>query len=59
MMLELAPATPYECVIAENLVALEWEMLQHRRMRNACIREVTRELCPEGRRRTAGGRIQG
>ena len=42
MMLELAPATPYECVIAENLVALEWEMLQHRRMRTACIREVTR-----------------
>ena len=59
MMLELAPATPYECVIAENLIALEWEMLQHRRMRNTCIREVTRESHLQGRRRTAGSRAQG
>lgn len=44
MMLELVPVSPYEFVIAENLIALEWEMLQHRRMRNTCIREVTREL---------------
>lgn len=44
MMVELAPATPYECVIAENLDALEWEMLQHRRMRRACISEVTRHF---------------
>lgn len=43
MMADLAPATPYECVIAENLIALEWEMLQHRRMRSACISEVTRQ----------------
>lgn len=33
----LGPATPYECVIAENLVLIEWELLQHRAMREACL----------------------
>lgn len=40
MMASLAPATPYECVIAENLVAIEWELLQHRRMRDAGLRRL-------------------
>jgi hypothetical protein len=44
MIADLAPGTPYECVIAENLIALEWDMLQHRRMRGVCIREVTRQF---------------
>lgn len=39
----LAPATPYECVIAENLIAIEWELLQHRRMRDASIRKAMRD----------------
>lgn len=43
MMASLAPLTPYECVIAENLVAIEWELLQHRRMRDICIRQPIRE----------------
>lgn len=34
----LAPTTPYECVVAENLVSIEWELLQHRVMRDAGIR---------------------
>jgi hypothetical protein len=38
MMASLAPITPYEAVIAENLVAIEWELLQHRRMRDAGLR---------------------
>ncbi|OSQ53501.1 hypothetical protein [Marivita geojedonensis] len=38
MMRSLAPLTPYECVIAENLIAIEWELLQHRRMRDAGLR---------------------
>lgn len=38
MMASLAPMTPYEAVVAENLIAIEWELLQHRRMRDACLR---------------------
>ena len=38
LMQSLAPTTPYECVIAENLIAIEWELLQRRRMREAAIR---------------------
>ena len=34
----LAPETPYEAVIAENLVAIEWELVQARRMRDAGAR---------------------
>lgn len=40
MARSLAPATPYECVIAENLVAIEWELLQRRRMRETAIRRL-------------------
>ncbi|MGI3212213.1 hypothetical protein ACROSR_13985 [Roseovarius tibetensis] len=42
MMASLGPATPYECVIAENLVAIEWELAQHRRMRDAGLRDIIR-----------------
>ena len=37
MIQSLGPATPYECVIAENLVHIEWELLQPRAMREACV----------------------
>lgn len=37
MLYSLNPATPYECVIAENLIQIEWELVQHRRMREACL----------------------
>jgi len=40
MMHSLAPLTPYEGVIAENLIAIEWELLQHRRMRDASLRKI-------------------
>ncbi len=43
MMASLGPATPYECVIAENLVAIEWELAQHRRMRDASLRDIIRQ----------------
>jgi hypothetical protein len=43
MMQSLAPMTPYECVIAENLIAIEWEILQHRRMRDTGLRTVIRK----------------
>lgn len=38
----LNPKTPYEAVIAENLIAIEWELLQHRSMRDAAIRKTIR-----------------
>src|SRR6056297_2734911 len=44
MMASLGPATPYECVIAENLVAIEWELGQHRRMRDAGLRDIIRKV---------------
>jgi hypothetical protein len=43
MTATLVPMTPYEGVIAENLIAIEWELLQHRRMRDACLRKTMRE----------------
>ena len=43
MMQSLLPMTPYEGVIAENLIAIEWELLQHRRMRDAGLRKVVRD----------------
>lgn len=43
MVASLGPATPYECVIAENLVAIEWELVQHRRMRDAGLRDIIRQ----------------
>lgn len=44
MMQSLAPITPYECVVAENLIAIEWELLQHRRMRDAGLRQHIRKI---------------
>jgi hypothetical protein len=35
--------TPCEGVIAENFIAIEWELLQHRRMRAAGLRRVMRD----------------
>lgn len=43
MMRALTPFTPYECVIAENLIAIEWELLQRRHMRDASLRAIIRE----------------
>ena len=43
MAAALAPASPYEQVIAENLIGLEWELLQQRRMREASLRRITRK----------------
>ena len=43
MMQSLRPMTPYEGVIAENLITIEWELLQHRRMRDAGLRKLIKE----------------
>jgi hypothetical protein len=31
------PGTPYEHILAEQLVTLEWEALRHRRMRDSLL----------------------
>jgi hypothetical protein len=38
-----ALATPYEAVVAESLIRIEWELLQHRRMRDASLRASIRK----------------
>lgn len=47
MMQSLAPVTPYERVIAENLTQIEWELLQHQNMRNSTLRAATRKSIAE------------
>jgi hypothetical protein len=47
MMASLVPGTAYECVIAENLIAIEWELLQHRRMRDTVLRGFIRDAIRE------------
>lgn len=39
----LKPRTAYEAVIVESLIAIEWELLQHRRMRDVTLRSMTRD----------------
>ena len=51
----LAPMTAYECVVAENLVAIEWELVQHRRMKEAALR---RHICEAIRDATIAWRRQ-
>ena len=42
----LAPATPYEAVLAQSLISIEWELLQHRRMRDASLRaSIRKQIC--------------
>lgn len=47
LLKSLAPATPYESVIAENLVEIEWELIQQRRMRQALLSRKNREVIVE------------
>ena len=46
-MRSLVPMTPYEGVIAENLISIEWELLQHQRMRDASLRNLIRAAISE------------
>jgi hypothetical protein len=41
---ELAPGTPYETVLAEDIVRLEWEAQRERRLRDACLTAKYREI---------------
>ena len=43
MVETLVPCTPYEQVIADNLIGIEWELVQHRRMREAICEAVCRQ----------------
>jgi len=44
LMLDLSPATPYETAIAENLIALEWELVRHRKIRDDIIQIEFRKV---------------
>ena len=37
LFLNLLPGTPYERILAEQLVTLEWEALRHRRLRDSLL----------------------
>lgn len=37
LMVDLEPRTAYQRTLAENLVAIEWEALRHRRLRDALV----------------------
>ena len=41
---DLAPRSPYQRLLAENLVTVEWEAFRHRRMRDDLIRAKARDL---------------
>ena len=61
LMRSLAPMTPYECVVAENLVRIEWDLVQHGRMKEAALRRHTHEAIRDAfiaLRRQAHGRKQ-
>lgn len=46
---ELAPATPYQIFIAENIVAVEWEIHRHRKLRDGLLRSSFRSVAQEKR----------
>lgn len=37
MTRSLVPLTPYECVIAESVVGIEWELIQHGRLGRVAV----------------------
>jgi hypothetical protein len=39
LIASLTPMTPYECVVAESLIAIEWELHQRRRLREHALRK--------------------
>ncbi|MBF9045529.1 hypothetical protein LSUCC0031_00195 [Rhodobacterales bacterium LSUCC0031] len=39
LLASLTPITPYECVVAESLIAIEWELHQRRRLREHALRK--------------------
>lgn len=44
LLLELAPRSPYERLLAEDLATLEWEIYRQRRLRDELIRAQVRDL---------------
>lgn len=43
-MADLAPGTPYETSLAQNLITLEWEAIRHRNLRDGLILAGYRDL---------------
>ena len=44
LLSELAPATPYEHVLADNLVTIEWEAARYRRTRDQLVLVKARDI---------------
>lgn len=44
---ELDPRTAYERSVAEQLIDIEWELIRHRRLRDACYEAAYRRLATE------------
>jgi hypothetical protein len=53
LLSSLAPMTPYECVVAESLVAIEWELHQRRRLREHALRKNLSEAITRAAMRRA------
>lgn len=45
---DLAPRSPYQRILAHNLITLEWEAQRHRRMRDELIRAEMRDIAVGG-----------
>ncbi len=43
LLADLAPRSAYEKTLAENLVAIEWEIVRHRQLRDAVVNRAFRE----------------
>ena len=59
ILLDLMPGTPYEHILAEQLVTLEWEALRHRRMRDSLLLAEYREQSVGVFQKREVGRIGG
>lgn len=47
LVADLQPMTPYEAVLADHLIQIEWELREHRRMRDARLRSATLDAVEE------------
>ena len=59
LFLNLIPATPYEHILAEQLVTLEWKALRHRRLRDSLLMAEYRDQSVGAFQEQKAGRIHG
>lgn len=59
IFLNLTPGTPYERILGEQLVTLEWEALRHRRLRDSLLMAEYRDQSMGAFQEGAVGRVYG